>query len=283
MHMKIVRFCVVIFIAALLLSGCELASPSSWGVEIADATPQPSVYTEPPPSPDPYVAELMDRGKLTVVTCADYEPYAYYSEGVLAGIDIYVARVIAEELSLDCELIDAGNFGAVAGMVASGAADIAIAALEPTRERVEDGFAFSTAYFWDEQFIVVRQGEAGGTAADMCDFGIVWNDKQMFALEDMFADCSVTQYGTKEELLYTFENGIHDAILCDRYLRDYICENMDAEVSGTEIDDTGFSCAVMTVGKDRGELLRRINEIIAEKLDDDLILELYYEGAALMY
>jgi ABC-type amino acid transport substrate-binding protein len=82
--------------------------------------------------------KIKAAGKLVVGTSADYPPYEFHmmddEEGQLVGIDIDIARYIAQELGVKLEVKDL-IFSRIFIALEAGQIDMAIAGLSPTEER----------------------------------------------------------------------------------------------------------------------------------------------------
>ena len=106
--------------------------------------------------------KIKERGKLIVGTSADWPPYEYVTpEGEFAGIDIEIAKRIAEHLGVELEIRDM-KFAALFEAVRKGDVDIAIAdiAMKPERLQAVD---FSIPYRCETgKAIVVRKADAPG-------------------------------------------------------------------------------------------------------------------------
>ena len=104
--------------------------------------------------------EIKARGKLIVGTSADWPPYEYVTpDGKFAGIDIEIAKRIAESLGVGLEIKDM-KFAALFEAVKRGDVDIVIAdvAMKPERLQAID---FSIPYRCESgKAIVVKKSDA---------------------------------------------------------------------------------------------------------------------------
>lgn len=92
----------------------------------------------------------VEAGKLTVVTSPDFAPYEFYvatdsGEYALAGFDMDLAKLIAEKLGLELEIIPM-DFDGTISELGAGKADIALAGYSPDPDR-EDLMNFSNLYY----------------------------------------------------------------------------------------------------------------------------------------
>lgn len=125
-----------------------------------------------------------DKGKIRFSTNAAFEPFEYYDDGKIVGIDIDVARAICDVLGKELELIDM-EFDAVITSVQTGKADAGIAGITVTPERKKN-IGFTDSYTDVKQVIIV-----GGESAAA--------PRQTFI--DKFKACFVT--GNRYQYLLT--------------------------------------------------------------------------------
>lgn len=105
----------------------------------------------------PYVSpEGIDRsnGTLTMATNAAFEPYEYYENGKIVGIDVDLAQAIADKLGMELVITDI-DFDAIIAAVQSGKADIGVAGMTITEDRLKS-IDFTDPYTTATQVIIVR-------------------------------------------------------------------------------------------------------------------------------
>jgi len=101
-----------------------------------------------------YVEKIKARGKLIVGTSADWPPFEYGDkEGNFAGIDIEIAKKIAEALGVELEIKDM-KFAALIEALRNGQIDMILADMTPTAER-EQLVDFSIPYYFSKGNAVV--------------------------------------------------------------------------------------------------------------------------------
>jgi polar amino acid transport system substrate-binding protein len=113
------------------------------------------------------------EGKLVYATSADYPPFEFHmldenGKDVIVGIDVSVAKKIAEDMGLELEIVDI-SFDNLLTAMDKGECDMVIAAMEQDAERdkVAD---FSDPYYTDlPPMIVVKKGNEGNYSA-LADF-----------------------------------------------------------------------------------------------------------------
>ena len=98
------------------------------------------------------------NGTLVMATNAAFEPYEYIENGVVTGIDADLALAIADILGMTLKIEDM-EFDSIIGAVSSGKADIGMAGMTVTEDRLLS-IDFTDSYTTSTQVIVVRNGKA---------------------------------------------------------------------------------------------------------------------------
>lgn len=103
------------------------------------------------------------KGTIRFATNATFEPFEYYKNGKIVGIDVDVAHAIGDYLNMKVEVVDM-EFDAIITSVQMGKADAGIAGMTVTEERKKN-INFSDAYAYERQVIIVN-GESGTVGMD---------------------------------------------------------------------------------------------------------------------
>lgn len=98
------------------------------------------------------------NGTLVMATNAQFPPYEYYDNSDIVGIDAEMARAIADKLNMELVIEDM-DFDAIITAVAGGKADIGVAGMTITEDRLKN-VDFTTPYTTAKQVIIVRNGES---------------------------------------------------------------------------------------------------------------------------
>lgn len=114
---------------------------------IGDDTKGKTPYTSP---------EGVDRsnGTLTMATNAAFEPYEFYQDQKVVGIDADMAQAVADKLGMELKIEDM-EFDSIINAVTSGKADVGIAGMTVTETRLKS-VDFSDPYTTATQVIIVR-------------------------------------------------------------------------------------------------------------------------------
>lgn len=107
---------------------------------------------------NPYVSpEGTDRskGKLIMATNAAFEPYEYYENEKIVGIDVDMAQAVCDLLGYELVVEDM-EFDSIINAVQSGKADIGVAGMTVTEDRLQS-IDFTDSYTTSTQVIIVRK------------------------------------------------------------------------------------------------------------------------------
>ena len=105
----------------------------------------------------PYVSpEDVDRsnGTLTMATNAAFEPYEFYQDQKVVGIDADMAQAVCDKLGMELKIEDM-EFDSIINAVTSGKADVGIAGMTVTEDRLLS-IDFSDPYTTATQVVIVR-------------------------------------------------------------------------------------------------------------------------------
>lgn len=95
------------------------------------------------------------NGTLVMATNAAFEPYEYYSGEEVVGIDADLAQAIADKLGMELEIEDM-EFDSIITAVQSGKADIGVAGMTVTEDRLKN-IDFTDTYTTAKQVIIVKK------------------------------------------------------------------------------------------------------------------------------
>lgn len=260
--------------AALSLS---LLASCGGGASTQTPAPDESKAAEPAQS---QAAEPAAPTKLVFGTSADYPPFEFHiledGEDKIVGLDVSVAKAIAEDMGAELEIVDM-NFDNLLTLMTQGKCDFVIADMESTPDR-EAAADASDPYYEDlAPMVLVKKA----------------NLEQYKSIEDFTGKNVGAQTGTNKALIVTGEDEetapIHmtgaNAVLltnvgdlinqlvydkCDAVVLDgavavkYAQTNDElAVVEGIELGRVGLPCVWVAEGDPNG-LLPAINETIAK-------------------
>lgn len=162
-----------------------------------------------------------DDGVLVMATNAAFPPYEYVEGGEFVGIDVEIAKAIAEKLGMELKIEDV-DFGAIIGGVAEGKYDIGMAGMTVTDER-KLSVNFSDTYATGVQVIIVKEGSSIKSLDDIFEFDAEGNPialknadvrvgVQQDTTGDIYCSDAITKWGFND----LAENG---SITTDRVVR----------------------------------------------------------------
>lgn len=93
-------------------------------------------------------------GVIRFATNATFEPFEFYKNGKIVGIDVDVAHAIGDYLNMKVEVLDM-EFDAIITSVQMGKADAGIAGMTVTEERKKN-INFSDTYTYERQVVIVN-------------------------------------------------------------------------------------------------------------------------------
>ena len=103
----------------------------------------------------PVTAEDTDKPNLTMATNAEFPPYEYVEGDKYYGIDVEVAKIIADKLGYDL-VIENVAFDSIIPGVQSGKYDMGMAGMTVNEERLES-VDFSSSYATGVQVVIVAE------------------------------------------------------------------------------------------------------------------------------
>lgn len=219
--------------------------------------------------------DLVTPQTLTVCSDVPYAPFEMEDESTpsgYTGFDIDLMQEMADRLGLDLAVVDAGFDAIQSGQALSaGQCDVAASAMTITAER-EENVDFSDPYFEADQSLLIRAEDEGDyeSLEDLAGQTIgVQADTtgQDYAEENAPDDVNVTAYPDASALFNALEAGEIEAILQDFPVNAYRAEQDDSVVVAETFEtDEQYGFATREEGAD--ELIKKINEELAEMLDD---------------
>lgn len=210
--------------------------------------------------------KIKSRGKLIVGTSADWPPYEYVtSDGGFAGIDIALAKKIAEALEVQLEIKDM-KFAALFEAVKRGDVDIVIADvnMKPERLTVID---FSIPYRCESgKAIVIREDDASTyTGYDWLKgkkIGVQLGTTEQDLANQYFGNTSeiITFDRVYPEMTMALKSGHIDAMI----VAPNVAKIITTKEEGLKIIDhlPFFSCSAVVIPKGADDLKVFVSEVI---------------------
>ena len=246
--------------AAGALSGCSNNAASS-----AAASSVASSASSAAASTSAAAAELttVEAGKLTMATNATFPPYEMTTDaGTIEGIDVDTAQAIAEKLGLELQ-IDDMDFDAALLSVQQGKADIAMAGITVTDERMAV-MSFSDSYATGIQSVIVPEGSDIASVDDLAGkkIGTQRGTTGYLYCSDDFGEDAVVAYDNGLTAVQALNNGQVDAVVIDNEpAKAYVESN-----PGLKILDTSYTEEDYAIGMNKSNtaLLEAVNAALEE-------------------
>ena len=228
------------------------------------------------------------NGTLTMGTNATFPPYESVDDsGKIVGIDAEVAAAIAEKLGMKLE-IEPMSFDACQVAVQMGNVDLGISGFSWTAERAEN-YLISDYYIAGDnetqQTIIVAADKAGQyTKAE--DFAGLKIGAQAASLQELLCnealpeDTTIELFKDINVAVVALQTGKVDGVaVADGNADAIMANNQDIGKSGFFFDvDPKYENNVILLNKKDEELLKKVNEVLADCMANDLYSG-WYEDA----
>ncbi|MCI9168965.1 MAG: transporter substrate-binding domain-containing protein [Dorea sp.] len=205
-------------------------------------------------------ADKEEKQTLIMATNAEFPPYEFHEGDDIVGIDAEMAAAVAEELGMDFQIEDMA-FASIIPAVDSGKADIGVAGMTVTEDRLQN-VNFSDTYATATQVVIVKEGSAIAGPDDLTGKKV---GVQLGTTGDIYAsdikDAQVEQYNKGFEAVQALTQEKIDAVVIDgEPAKEFV---RDAE--GLKILDEAFTEEeyAIAIAKDNEELLEKINGALA--------------------
>ena len=159
--------------------------------------------------------DIKERGYLKVTTNADFDPFAYQDGDKLTGIDVEIAKKIAD--SLGCEIkIDDVSFDAIVLELANRRCDFAIAAMNYSEDKA-NSVDFSEPYYNAKQVIITSCGNDIKCGEDLHGkrIGVALGYTGDIYCTDNFPDSDIQRYDKCSDAVLDLIGGSIDAVVAD--------------------------------------------------------------------
>ena len=253
------------FMAAAAVSVAALALTACGGSASSAASSVASSAASSEAASSAATAELttVEAGKLTMATNATFPPYEMTTDaGTIEGIDVDTAQAIAEKLGLELQ-IDDMDFDAALLSVQQGKADIAMAGITVTDERMAV-MSFSDSYATGIQSVIVPEGSDIASVDDLAGkkIGTQRGTTGYLYCSDDFGEDAVVAYDNGLTAVQALNNGQVDAVVIDNEpAKAYVESN-----PGLKILDTSYAEEDYAIGMNKSNtaLLEAVNAALEE-------------------
>ena len=226
-------------------------------------------------SADSGLETIQSKGTLVIATEGNWSPWTYHDENdVLTGFDIEIGGLIAERLGVQPEFKEVPWESILVG-VDTGAFDIACNGVGYTEERAEK-FLFTDPYVYTEAVLVVRKdNEDIKTLEDLKGKKTSNSPNSTYALKAEEMGATVDYVDTLGETMMMVADGRVDATINAKgSVDDYLSQHPDADIRIVQVFAGEPVCYPLRKTAENEDLLREINEILADLRNDGTLAAL---------
>lgn len=214
-----------------------------------------------------------ESDKLIMATNAEFPPYEYRESQTIVGIDVDIAQAIAESMGKELQIEDM-SFDSIIPALASGKADVGIAGMTVTEERLVN-VDFSNSYVTASQAIIVRIDEEGIVGPD--DLAGKTIGVQLGTTGDIYAGdiegATVERYNKGMEAVQSLVQSKVDAVIIDDQVAKSFAEDKKDEI---KVLDEPFTLEEYAIAVNKGntELLEQINAALKDLKESGKLQEI---------
>lgn len=205
--------------------------------------------------------DIEASGKLVVATNATFPPYEYIEDdGSYAGIDIDIIKAVGEYLGLEVEIMNI-EFDAIITSVSTGKADLGIAGMTVTEDRLEN-VDFSDTYATGKQVVITASDSGIKGVADLAGkkVGVQTGTTGDIYASDDDTIGEVVQYDSGTEAVLALSQGKINAVIIDNEPAKKYIEKYDNLIIIDE--EYTYEEYAMCIAKGNTELTAKINEAL---------------------
>lgn len=208
----------------------------------------------------------------------DFAPYEYYDDetGDIVGIDVEIAKAVAEKLGYELEIEDM-QFDSIIAAVVSGKVDFGMSGFTVTEER-KQSVDFSTPYTTAKQSVIVPEGSAITSVDDLFNpdsaykIGVqIGTTGDLYITDDVEANGlkhTVERYNKAPDAIVALNSGKVDCVIID----DQVAVSFVNANEGLSILDTAYALEEYAIcfAKD-SELYAPFNAALEELIADGTV------------
>ncbi len=275
-------------IIVAILALAMLFSLAACGNGQTTTSPSPDADTSSPTAGgDTAEFTTANAGYLTMATNAFFPPYEFYENNAIIGIDAEIAAAIAEKLGLELKIEDM-EFDSITTAVNTGKADIGMAGMTVTEDRLEE-VNFTESYATGVQVIIVKEDSAITSVDDLFAEGANYTiGVQRNTTGDLYTTwdledeglATIDRYSKGNEAVLALTTGKVDCVVIDNEpAKAYVAENTGLKILDTEYITENYAGAM---SKTNEALFEAVNKALKELIADGTvaaIIEKYIPAA----
>lgn len=219
------------------------------------------------------VSQIMERGYITLATNAEFAPFEYKDGENIVGIDIDIAKKIAERMDVQLRITDV-SFDALPLELSGKTCDFVMAGMSYSEDKAQNA-DFSMPYFNAKQAVIVpRDSEINsGESLREKKIGVHMGTTGDIYCTENFKDSEIIRYGKGTEAILDMVHGRIDAVVIDDLPAKMLTEKNKGNIR--ILDEYLFEEQYrVVIPKGNEELLSVINVILRELQDDGVVEEI---------
>jgi len=221
-------------------------------------------------------AQTATEGYLTMATNAEFPPYEFIENNQVTGIDAEIAAAIAEKLGLELK-IENMEFDSIISAVKGGKADIGVAGMTVTPERLEE-VDFTASYATGVQVVIVTENSPITSVDDLFAEGAFHTiGVQLTTTGDLYSTWDIEEkglgkvdrYNKGADAVMALKNGKVDCVIIDNEpAKAFVAENDGLKILETEYAVEDYAIAM---NKNNKELYEQVNAALEELIQDGTV------------
>ena len=195
-------------------------------------------------------------GKLVMATNAEFAPYEFKEEGKIVGFDVDMMTAVCDILGKEL-VIDDMAFDSIIAAVDSGKADVGVAGMTVTEDRLKN-VNFTDSYTEASQVIIVK-----GMSTDLTGktIGVQMGTTGMTYAEGV-EGATVEKYNKGADAIEALKQGKVDVVLIDSSPAKYfVSKNPELSIAPKPFAVEKYACAIK---KGNDELTQQINDALSQ-------------------
>ena len=223
------------------------------------------------------LSKIQQSSEIKIATNAEFEPFEYKDGDKIVGIDIDIAKKIAESLNAQTKINDV-SFDAVTLELNSGNCDFAIAAMSYSSDKAQN-VDFSDVYYYSKQAIIVPNNSNIKSSSDLDGkrIGVAMGFTGDIYCTENFKNAKIERYNKSSDAVLDLINNRLDAVVVDDAPAKKLISlsNNKVKMLDEYLFEEGYRIAVP---KGETELLEHINSVLKSLKDSkeiDKIVDKY--------
>lgn len=223
---------------------------------------------------------LVTEGKLTIGTSPDFPPFENLENDEYVGLDMDLARALAEKLGLEAEFKNLQFDAIIPAVAAGGQVDLGLSGITIDPERAEQ-VDFTDSYYIDDLSVVAMKDNVDVTSDTYADAlnqdGVIiavqsGTTGESYAQEN-FPNATTQPYGTATDCFAAMQAGQAVAVVTNKAVAAKMVADSYTDAQVVKEIATGEEYGI-AVSKDNSALLEAINSALDELTSDGSLDEI---------